>query len=281
MPPKPPPINAFTVDVEDWYQGLEMAPEQWDGFEDRLHVGLLRLLDLLRETGVQATFFVLGHVAQQHPDLVRRIHDEGHEIGTHGYSHQFVYKLGREGFYADLQRSLEALDRIVDVSIQGHRAPFFSITRQAEWAFDVLVECGLSYDSSVFPVRNYRYGIPDAPRWIYQIRPGLSEIPPSTYRLGKRNIPLGGGAYFRLFPYTLTKYGLARINAEGQAAVFYIHPWELDPDHPRLDLPRRIGLTHYWNLKSTEARLRRLLKDFSFSTMSHVLSLETSKGSRG
>ena len=217
-------LNAFTVDLEDWYQGLEIGPEAWDGFDDRLRVGSDRLLRLLDAASVQATFFVLGYAAERAPDLIR--------------------------------------------------APFFSITKQSEWAFDVLAECGIECDSSVFPVQNYRYGIADAPRWRYQVRPGLTEFPLSTYRLRGRNIPVGGGAYFRIYPYTLTRYALRAINDEGGAAVFYIHPWELDPDHPQLDLPRRISLTHYWNLAATERRLERLLADFRFASLGRVLGYD-------
>lgn len=266
--------NAFTVDLEDWYQGIEIDLDNWGHFEDRLHVGTERLLALFEEAGVRATFFVLGYAAERAPSLMREISARGHEIGTHGYSHRFVYGLGAEGFRSDLQRSLAVLeDALGERCVRGHRAPFFSIIKGAEWAFDVLREEGLSYDSSVFPVQNYRYGIADAPRWPYEVRSGLIEFPPSTWRWAGRNIPVAGGAYFRLFPYNLTRSALRSINAAGRAIAFYIHPWELDPDHPRLDLPRRISLTHYWNLHRTEERLRRLLRDFHFAPMAEVLGL--------
>jgi len=267
--------NAFTVDLEDWYQGLEIDVDEWGGFEDRLHLCTQCLLDLLEEAGTRATFFALGYAAERAPDLIREIHARGHEIATHGYSHRFVYRLGPEGFRQDLQHSLEVLDKILGVPIRGHRAPFFSITREAEWAFEILRDCGILYDSSVFPVYNYRYGIPDAPRWTYQVREGLMEFPLSTYRVLKRNIPVGGGAYFRLFPYAFTRRSIKKINAAGRAAVFYIHPWELDPDHPRLELPRKISLTHYWNLRGTRERLRKLLQEFSFASMSEVLGVNS------
>jgi polysaccharide deacetylase family protein (PEP-CTERM system associated) len=265
------PSNAFTVDLEDWYQGLEIPPEDWGGFADRLEVGTEVLLELLAEAGVRATFFVLGHAARQHPALIRRIHGAGHEIGTHGYSHRFVYELGPEEFARDLRLSLEVIQEATGEAVHGHRAPFFSITDRSPWAFEVLAACGLSYDSSVFPVRNYRYGIPDAPRWIHRRPEGIMEFPLSTWRCAGVNFPVGGGAYFRLFPYTLSWYGLQRINRAGRPGVFYIHPWELDPDHPRLDLPRRIALTHYWNLAGTRNRLRRLLRELPFTTMGSVL----------
>lgn len=266
-------VNAFTVDLEDWYQGLEIGTDQWGDFEDRLEVGTLRLLRLLEAAQVKATFFVLGYAAQRAPELIRQIAAAGHEIGTHGYSHAFVYKLGAEGFRSDIEHSLDIIQNILGAPVQGHRAPFFSITREADWAFEVLRQCGIHYDSSVFPVYNYRYGISDAPRWIHQTTAGIAEFPLSTYRLWGRNIPLGGGAYFRLFPYNITAYGMRRVNASGHPVAFYIHPWELDPDQPQLALPRRIRLTHYWNLAATERRLERLLREFHFTTMSRVLGL--------
>ncbi|MFH1567345.1 MAG: XrtA system polysaccharide deacetylase [Gemmatimonadota bacterium] len=268
----PAMVSAFTVDVEDWYQGLEIEPGGWDRFESRLHVGLDRLLGLLAESRTRATFFVLGAAAERHPEMVRLIEARGHEIGTHGYGHGFVYRLGRDGFRDDLKRSLDVIGPLVSEPIRGHRAPFFSITRQAPWAFEVLAEAGIAYDSSVFPVRNYRYGIPDAPRWIYRTEAGVLEFPPSTLRLAGRNLPIAGGAYFRLFPYTLSLFALRRIAASGHPAAFYIHPWELDPEHPRLHLPRRISVPHYHRLGATAARLRRLLGDLRFGGMGDVLS---------
>ena len=262
------------MDLEDWYQGLEIDPEHWEGYEDRLLIGTERLLDLLEESGTRATFFVLGYAAERHPDLIREIHQRGHEIGTHGYGHQFVYRLGREGFRDDLRRSLDILDHLVRIPIHGHRAPFFSIIEGSEWAFDVLSECGIRYDSSVFPVSNYRYGMPHAPRWAHQLTNGLTEFPPSTFQLFKRNMPVCGGAYFRLYPYSLTRRCIRRLNDAGRPAVFYIHPWELDPGHPRVDLPRRVSFTHYWNLQRTQRRLELMLNEFSFGTMGGALGME-------
>ena len=264
-------LNAFTVDFEDWYHGLEIDQSQWGRYADRLEIGCRRLLGLLEEADVQATFFVLGSAAERFPGLVREIHALGHEIGTHGHAHRFVYHLGPEEFREDIRRSTGILEELLGAKVVGHRAPYFSITERSEWAFDVLRECGIRFDSSVFPVHNYRYGMPQAPRWIHQIRDGLVEFPLSTYDLWGRNIPVAGGAYFRILPYTLTHFCLHRINGVGQPAVFYIHPWELDPEQPRLRLARRIALPHYWNLDVAEGRLRRLLSDFSFATMASVL----------
>ena len=263
--------NIFTVDLEDWFQGLEIDSVLWGGFESRLRIGTDRLLEMLDRAGAKATFFVLGYAAEQAPDLVREIHERGHEIGTHGYGHEFVYQLGPDRFRTDLQRSLEVLDRLVGVPVRGHRAPYFSIVKGTEWAFEILCESGIRFDSSVFPVANYRYGIPDAPRWIHQVGDGLMECPLSTMRIFNRNLPICGGAYFRLYPYALTQSFVRRLNQSGRIAVFYMHPWELDPDQPNLKLPRRIGLTHYWNLAATSKRLRRLLDDFRFTTMGRAL----------
>lgn len=263
--------NAFTVDFEDWFQGIELDPATWEACEDRLAVGTLRLLDLLGEANVRATFFILGSAAATAPDLVKEIATKGHEIGSHGYGHEFVYLLGKEAFREDLEKSLEILDRLVSQPVRGYRAPYFSITPGCEWAFDEMAACGLSYDSSVFPVQNYRYGDPLAPRWLHERGSGITELPPSTWRCAGRNIPVAGGAYFRIFPYTLTRFGLLKANSAGHPAVFYIHPWELDPQHPRVPVPRRVAVTHYWNLRATEPRLRRLLADMPFASAAEVI----------
>lgn len=264
-------LNAFTVDLEDWYQGLEIEPERWSNFEHRLEIGTHRLLDLLDEAEVKATFFVLGCAAKRSPQLIREIAAHGHEIGTHGTSHKFVYRQTPKSFREDLEYSMRILEPLAGTPIVGHRAPYFSITPQSEWALEVLQECGIQYDSSLFPVANYRYGFPGAPRHIHEIRPGLIEFPLSTYRFAGRNIPVAGGAYFRLFPYNLTRFGLRRINRSGQAAIFYIHPWEFDHEHPRVDLAARIRLTHYYGLTRTAVRIRNLLRDFRFGTVTEVL----------
>ncbi len=269
-------INALTVDFEDWYQGLEIPEERWNEFEDRLADSGRRLLRVFAEAGVRGTFFVLGVVAERHPELVREIAAGGHEIATHGWSHTFVYDLSPEVFRSELKRSIRVLEGIGGRKVVGHRAPFFSITRRSLWALEIVGTAGLRYDSSIFPVPNYRYGIEDAPRWPHPVAfegGTLTEFPISTWRVLGRNLPVGGGAYFRLYPYVLTRTALRRINAGGKPAVFYIHPWELDPGQPRIALPRRIAATHYANLRATEGRLRRLLQDFRFAPMAEVLGL--------
>jgi polysaccharide deacetylase family protein (PEP-CTERM system associated) len=273
--PGSPITNALTVDFEDWYQGLEIPLGQWDRFEDRILESGRKTLLLLAKAGVRGTFFVLGAVAERHPDLVREIAASGHEIATHGWSHALIYKMTPAGFRSELQRSIRLLEDLGGRPIVGHRAPFFSITRQSLWALEILGELGIRYDSSIYPVLNYRYGIEDAPRWPYRVAGPhpLTEFPISTWRVLGRNVPIAGGAYFRIYPYWVTKFGFQSLNREGRAAVFYIHPWELDPEHPRIPVPRRIAFTHYANLKSTEGRLRRLLRDFRFAPMQEVLGV--------
>lgn len=271
-----PMSNALTVDFEDWYQGLEIPHTEWAGYEDRIVPAGRRLLRLLDEAKTRATFFILGYVAEHHPEIVREIAAAGHEIGTHGYSHTLIYRQTPDLFRREMGKAIKLLEDITGQRVLGHRAPFFSITRDSLWAFEVLGELGIRYDSSVFPVLNYRYGIADAPRWPYEVDAGkrrLIEFPISTWQFWGRNVPIAGGAYFRIYPYALTRGAFRAVNGKGRPAVFYVHPWELDPDHPRIPLPRRISLTHYFNLQRTEDRFRRLLRDFKFVPMSEVLGV--------
>jgi polysaccharide deacetylase family protein (PEP-CTERM system associated) len=273
--------NALTIDFEDWYQGLEIPHTRWSGYEDRIVAAGQRLLGMLAEAGVRATFFVLGYVAERHPELVRAIAADGHEIATHGYSHTLIYRQTPHLFREELRRSLRVLEDLAGQPVLGHRAPFFSITRESLWALEILAELGVRYDSSIFPVRNYRYGIADAPRWPYRIRVAgraLLEFPISTWRLLGRNVPVAGGAYFRIYPYGFTRWVFQSLNRQGRPLVFYLHPWEIDPQHPRIPLPRCIALTHYFNLAATEGRFRRLLRDFRFAPMREVLRVGRAEG---
>lgn len=268
--------SALTIDFEDWYQGLEIPHTDWGQYEDRIGRSGRRLLELLAAQGVRATFFVLGYVAERHPALVREIQAAGHEIGTHGYSHTLVYRQTPALFREELTRSVRVLEDLTGRQVLGHRAPFFSITKESLWALDIIRDLGLRYDSSIFPVKNYRYGIEDAPRWPHEFegngRP-LAEFPITTWRVLGLNLPVAGGAYFRIYPYSFTRLALRAVARSGKPMVFYLHPWEIDADHPRIPLPRRIAATHYFNLGATEGRLRRLLRDFRFATMSEVLGL--------
>lgn len=268
--------NAMTIDFEDWYQGLEIPYSKWDGFESRIEAVGDKLLRIFDDAGVKATFFILGYVAERHPDIIRRIKDEGHEIGTHGFSHTLIYTQEPDVFREELTRAISFLEDTTGEKVLGHRAPFFSITKDSLWALDILGELGVKYDSSIFPVLNYRYGIADAPRFPYTIKREkyeFVEFPISTLKLPGFTLPISGGAYFRIYPYQVTKQAIKAVNRQGQPVTFYLHPWELDPEHPRIDLPRRIALTHYFNLGATERRLKKLLRDFKLAPMKDVLSI--------
>ncbi len=273
--------NAFSVDVEDWYQVSDFEDRvqlgEWGRYESRVVQNTRRILRLLDEFGVKGTFFILAWNAERHPELIEEIAGAGHEIATHGYAHRLVYELGPEGFRADLERSLEILRRILGFPVRGYRAPSFSVTARSLWALDILLELGIEYDSSIFPVKDSLYGVPGALRFPFVIhsRQGrdLVEFPMSTTRLGRRNLPLGGGAYLRVLPYSYMRWGMRRVNREGQPAIVYLHPWELDPGQPRLGNRGKRGLsTHYLNLSAMEEKLRRLLRDFRFAPVGEVLS---------
>ncbi|MBD3183135.1 DUF3473 domain-containing protein [Candidatus Poribacteria bacterium] len=265
--------NMLTIDLEDWYHGIELPNCQWSNCKDRIEYSVDLLLKMLKEENTKATFFILGHVAERFPDLVREISLMGHEVGTHGYGHDFVYELTPGEFSDDLRRSMEILEDIVNYPVKIYRAPYFSITNKSTWAIDILTRHGIEYDSSVFPISNYRYGIPRARRYIHSIKTKngiITEIPVSTVRAMGGNLAFTGGFYLRFFPYYVIKRAIKSINSEGYPAVVYLHPWELDPGHPRLELPLRIRLTHYHNLGSTETKLRNLLREFQFDTATNV-----------
>jgi len=275
-------VNALTIDIEDWYQGIELEPAKWSAYESRVADDVVRMLDILESAKVKASFFALGRVAEEHPDIIRRVHEAGHEIATHGYDHQFIYRQAPKEFAADLERSIEIIESIVPEKVVGYRAPFFSVTKETLWALSILAEHGIKYDSSIFPIRNYRYGIPKAPRFMHSIScnngNSLVEVPISTMSMFSQNIPFAGGAYLRFFPYPFIKWGIQRLNLQGHSAVVYVHPWEIDPNHPRIELPRRISLTHYLNLHSTEQKIRMLLRDFRFDTLANVVSSRRAAG---
>ena len=268
--------NALTIDFEDWYQGLEIPYSEWDRFEDRIEAAGEKLLQILDESETKATFFMLGYVAEKHPEIVRRIEAAGHEIGTHGFSHTLIYTQSPDVFKDELTRAINFLEDLTGKKVLGHRAPFFSITKDSLWALDILGELGIKYDSSIFPVLNYRYGIADAPRFPYTIKREkheFVEFPISTLKLPGFTLPISGGAYFRIYPYQLTKQAIRSVNRSGKPVTFYLHPWEIDPTHPRIEVPRRIALTHYFNLGATERRLRKLLRDFKMAPMKEVLGI--------
>lgn len=274
-------LNAFSVDVEDWFQVSDFEAQvrfdEWDRYESRVVANTRRVLALLDEFGVKGTFFILTWNAERHPELVEDIASRGHEVATHGYAHRLVYEQGRELYRQDLERSQQILERLTGKRARGYRAPSFSVTAKSMWALDVMLECGIEYDSSIFPVQDSLYGVPGALRFPFVIHSlgerQLVEFPMTTTRVGKRNLPLGGGAYLRVLPYRYMRWGMRRVNQEGQSAIVYLHPWEIDPGHPRLRSRGKRGVSsHYINLRAMEDKLRRLLSDFRFSTVSDVLA---------
>jgi polysaccharide deacetylase family protein (PEP-CTERM system associated) len=273
-------LNALTVDVEDYFHVSAFADRiptsQWGSFNSRVCSNTDRLLEIFDDAGVRGTFFVLGWVAERFPDLVRRILSAGHELASHSYSHGLVYDTTPDQFRADLRRARAAIEDAAGVGIFGYRAPSYSITEPSLWALDVLVDEGYTYDSSIYPIRHDRYGIPGWARHIHRIERAegmIWELPGSTVRRAGVNLPIGGGGYFRLLPYEWTRRGIRALNhAEGQPAIFYLHPWEIDPDQPRVSVGALSRLRHYYNLDETESRLRRLLGEFRFGTVSEVLA---------
>jgi polysaccharide deacetylase family protein (PEP-CTERM system associated) len=280
-------VNAMSVDVEEYFQVSALAaaaPEdRWYAFDSRVVWSTERLLAIFAAAGVRATFFVLGWVAERQPSLIRRIASLGHELASHGYAHRLVYDQDPESFRADVRRARLVIEDASGERVLGYRAPSYSITRRSVWALDVLAEEGHLYDASIFPVYHDRYGIPGAPRHPYRVETlggrFLVELPPTTVRLGFVNLPVAGGGYFRLLPYWWTWWGISRLNRrERRPAIFYLHPWEVDPEQPRLQVSRLSRLRHYRNLHRTEPRLGRLLRDFSFAPIREVFAEILAKG---
>jgi polysaccharide deacetylase family protein (PEP-CTERM system associated) len=275
------PPNTLTIDVEDYFQVAALAPsvarDSWQTREYRVEANVDRLLALFAERGVRATFFVLGWVAERSPELVRRIASAGHEVASHGYSHDLIYNQSPEVFREETIRSKRHLEDLLGRRIRGYRAASFSITSRSLWALDTLIDLGFEYDSSVFPIRHDRYGLPDVnPAPALLTAPSgrsLVEFPMSVAQWGRFRLPVSGGGYFRIFPYQLTRLGLKRINeTHGRPFVFYLHPWEIDPQQPRISASRLSQFRHYTNLDVCEARLGRLLQDFRFDSMEVVLT---------
>lgn len=275
-------LNAFTVDVEDYYQVAAFEKtipmSDWENWPSRVVANTERILSLLDKVGIRATFFVLGWIAEREPELVRRIAAAGHEIAAHGFAHRLIYRQSEDEFRDDVRRTRQLLGDLAGREIIGYRAPSWSITAATPWAHRILVEEGFRYDSSVFPIRHDLHGSPNAPREIHDITTesgAIREFPPAVVRMLGRNIPTGGGGFFRLYPYRLTRWMLRTINAREKPFTFYVHPWEVDPDQPRIPgAPLKSRLRHYVNLRKTESKLRRLLNDFRFGTMRDVLETD-------
>lgn len=265
--------HAFTVDVEDWFHGLPVDPAIKEGAEPRLERGLLPLLDMMDAAGARGTFYVLGPCAQKHPELIREIARRGHEIGCHGWSHELVYEMSPERFRDETRRAADVVGEVTNRPIVSYRAPYFSITRRSMWAIDVLAELGFSTDSSIFPVNNWRYGIPgfsQVPVTLETPAGRVFEVPVGVRTIAGRELPITGGVYMRLYPYALSSANMRWAERAGRINVFYVHPWELDPGQPRLPCHWRAHMTHYSNLGSTAGKLKRLLAEFQFGTISEV-----------
>jgi len=273
-------VNSLSIDVEDYFQVSAMAPHiersRWESMPCRVERNVQRLLQLLERHGARATFFTLGWIGERHPAVVRAIVDAGHELASHGYSHERASDQSPSDFSADIRRAKSLLEDIAGAPVVGYRAPSFSIGSGNLWAFDSIAEAGYRYSSSVYPVRHDHYGMPDAPRFPYRLRNGLLEIPVTTTRVWGRNLPAGGGGYFRLAPYRVSRWAINRVNeTERRPAIFYLHPWEIDADQPRIDgVGMKTRFRHYVNLHRTEARLARLLGDFRWDCMRSVFAAE-------
>lgn len=272
--------HAITVDVEDYFHVAALAevikPEDWPKHDLRVEMNTQRILDLFDQYNVRATFFVLGWVAERCPELVKEIYRRGHEVASHGYSHQLVYTQTPEVFREETIRSKTLLEDIVQQPIKGYRAASYSITNESKWALDILIELGFEYDSSIFPIRHDRYGIPDAPDYPHLLTRGsgsIIEFPLSALKLPGYRLPVAGGGYFRLYPYWLTRTLLRQLVRQTKRPfIFYLHPWEIDPDQPRVNASRLSRFRHYNNLDVCEQRLEQLLKDFEFTSVADVLS---------
>ncbi len=280
--------NALSVDVEDYFQVQAFAPviarASWEEWPRRVEANTARLLDLFAGAGVRATFFTLGWVAERHPALIRRIVAEGHELASHGYGHELIDRLGEAGFRADIARARAVLEDAGGVAVGGYRAPTFSLGARTPWAHAALADTGHRYSSSVYPVRHDLYGSPDAPRAPYRAAGGrLWELPMTTWRCAGRNWPAAGGGWFRLLPYPAFRAVLARARgAAGRPAIFYTHPWEIDPGQPRVPgAGRRARLRHYVGLAAAERRLFRLLRDFAWDRFDRVFAGELAAGPGG
>jgi len=269
-------LNGLSFDIEDWFQVENLkgaiAAGNWDSCDLRVVSNTRKILELLRQHDTRATFFILGWVAERCPDLVREIVKGGHEIASHGYGHELVYTQSPDEFRRDIRRSIEIIEGLAGTPVRGYRAPSFSITPDIPWSLDILLEEGFTYDSSVFPTSFHdRYGFNGSSRFPFRFGNGLFELPLSTVRVGNRNIPAAGGGYFRLYPYRLFRYLCERLNTEGKPLIFYLHPWELDPEQPRIPIRSDYRFRHYVNLSKTEKRLNRLMGDFSFGAMNQLV----------
>ena len=271
-----PTVNALTIDVEDYFQVSAFAPfiarSEWPTRECRVERNVERILGMLAAHQTKATFFTLGWIAERYPQLVREIVAQGHELASHGYGHERASDLTESAFFADIDRARKLLQDMTGVDIQGYRAPSFSIGTDNLWAFDSLARAGYRYSSSIYPIRHDHYGMPDAPRFAHQAHADVLEIPVTTLRWGGRNFPSSGGGYFRLLPYAVSRWMLRRVNQhDGQPAIFFFHPWEIDAEQPRVaGIDAKTRFRHYVNIDRMPARLDQLLGDFAWGRMDDI-----------
>ncbi|MBL7928664.1 MAG: DUF3473 domain-containing protein [Bacteroidia bacterium] len=265
-------LNAFTVDFEDWYQGIELPFAEWSKHEPRIEKGLYKVAELLAKHNQKATFFTLGWVGEKYPEMVKELSAAGHEFGSHSYSHEKVYRQSKEEFREEIRKTKAILESLTGSKVVSHRSPFFSITSQCLWAFDILAEEGYTIDCSVSPIKTWRYGISTCPDEIFRIEGnGLIEFPVSRFKLFGKNWAIGG-AYFRIFPYVFTSSGIKRRQNASAANMFYIHPWEYDPQHPKIKFERKAMITHYARLGKTYPNTDKMLRQFRFNTVSNVIN---------
>ena len=275
--------NAFSVDVEDYFHvsayNVVIDCNDWDSLPSRVEQNTNKMMSILDDHDTKGTFFVLGWVAERYPALVKRIAEEGHEVACHGMSHRLIYVQGRDEFKAEARDSKSLLEDITGKAVNGYRAASFSITKDSLWALDDLAELGFTYDSSVFPVRHDRYGIPGAPRHAFRVEcasgGSIIELPMTTVNVLGWHMPVSGGGYFRIYPYAVTRSALRAFGRTGSPFVFYCHPWEIDPDQPLYDGGWLSNFRHRTNLRQCEMRIRRLLPDFSFGTMAALIENQT------
>lgn len=263
--------NAFTVDLEDWYQGIEAPYNSWGNYSPRLEKGFYKIFTLLEESNTKATFFTLGWIAEKYPQIIKELVQAGHELGSHSYTHEKVYKQTSDEFRKEIRRTKDVIQNITGKTIIAHRSPFFSITSQSLWALQILEEEGYEIDCSISPIKTWRYGIKTCPDFIFKIAEhNIIEFPISKFKFLTKNWAIGG-AYFRLFPYSFTADGIRQRTKKQQHTMFYVHPWEYDAEHPRVKFERKAMFTHYANLKKTESNTKKLLKQFDFDTVSNIV----------
>lgn len=264
---------SFSVDLEDWYQGIEKPFSSWPTFTPRIEQGLMPVLDLLSAAGQRGTFFTLGWVAEQYPQLIKEVAARGHELASHGYSHEKVYDLQPDAFRAEVSRTKKTLEDLTGKACTAYRAPFFSITARSLWALNILAEEGYTLDCSISPVKTWRYGISACPDEVFHIpEAGIDEFPVSSFTALRRRWSVGG-AYFRLLPYFFTRRGIRQRLAQQRDTMFYIHPWEYDPAHPVVEMERKAKFTHYTRLKKTQPHTRKMLNEFRFLPVTEHLAL--------